>query len=98
MQCRDCHIVGDATEIENRREESIWVRSPGITMTFSRCYTESSGALSCLTCHDPHRDSERSASFYEQKCLACHQTAGSPSGASTKPAPAGSCLQGQPDP
>jgi tetratricopeptide (TPR) repeat protein len=84
LQCRDCHIVGDATEIQNRREESIWVRSPGLTITFSRCYTESSGALSCLTCHDPHRDSERSASYYERKCVACHQTAGSPSGTSTK--------------
>jgi len=84
-QCRDCHIVGDATEIANRREESIWVRSPGITMTFSRCYTESPGALSCLTCHEPHRDSERSASFYEQKCITCHLTAGSPSGTSPKP-------------
>ncbi len=75
VQCRDCHIVGDASEISNRREESVWVRSPGITMTFSRCYTESSGELSCLTCHDAHRDSERSASFYEQKCLACHHAA-----------------------
>ena len=74
-QCRDCHIVGDVAEIQNRPEESIWVRSPGITLTFSRCYTESSGALGCLTCHDPHRESERSASFYEQKCVACHQSA-----------------------
>jgi tetratricopeptide (TPR) repeat protein len=81
QQCRDCHIVGDASEILNRREESIWVRSPGLTMTFSRCYTESSGALSCLTCHDPHRASERSASFYERKCLACHQPGRSGSGA-----------------
>jgi len=85
VQCRGCHLLGDATEIQNHREESTWVRSPGITMTFSRCYTESSGALSCLTCHDPHRDSEQSASFYEQKCVACHQTAGSPSGTSAKP-------------
>jgi tetratricopeptide (TPR) repeat protein len=72
IQCRECHIVGDATEIQNRREDPIWVRSPGVTLTFSRCYTESNGALSCLSCHDPHRDSERSPSFYEKKCLACH--------------------------
>jgi tetratricopeptide (TPR) repeat protein len=71
-QCRECHIVGDASEMEHRREEPIWVRSPGATMTFSRCYTESDGALSCLTCHDPHRDSDRSTAFYEKRCLACH--------------------------
>jgi hypothetical protein len=76
VQCRTCHIVGDASEMQNRREEPIWVRSPGATMTFSRCYTESQDSLSCLTCHDPHRDSERSASFYEQKCLSCHSAAG----------------------
>jgi tetratricopeptide (TPR) repeat protein len=75
IQCRECHIVGDATEMQNRREAPIWVRSPGATLTFSRCYTESNGALSCLTCHDPHRDSERSPSYYEMKCLACHSAA-----------------------
>ncbi len=80
VQCRDCHVVGDASEIRNRREEPIWVRSPGITLTFSRCYTESSGALSCLTCHDPHRDAERSAAFYERKCLACHGASGTAAG------------------
>ncbi len=96
VQCRDCHIVGDATEIQNRREESIWVRSPGITMTFSRCYTESSGALSCLTCHDPHRDSERSALFYEQKCVVCHQAAGPTAGTSAKPGSPGTVCKVNP--
>ena len=43
-------------------------------MTFSRCYTESGGAMSCLTCHDPHRDSDRSPAFYEKRCLACHSS------------------------
>jgi hypothetical protein len=77
LQCRTCHIVGDASEIQNRREDPIWVRSPGATMTFSRCYTESRGGLSCLTCHDPHSDSERSPSFYERKCLSCHSSGAS---------------------
>ena len=84
IQCRACHIVGDATEIDHHREDPIWVRSPGATMNFSRCYTESSGALTCLTCHDPHRDSERSASFHERKCLGCHSTPTSPGLATEK--------------
>jgi tetratricopeptide (TPR) repeat protein len=71
-QCRSCHTVGDPAEIERQPEDPRFVRSPGVTMTLSRCFTESSGALNCLTCHDPHRDSERSASFYEKKCLQCH--------------------------
>jgi Tfp pilus assembly protein PilF len=41
----------------------------------SRCYLESGGALSCLTCHDPHRripDSEKAAHF-QAACLTCHR-------------------------
>jgi tetratricopeptide (TPR) repeat protein len=74
--CRDCHTVGDANEIDHSREAPIWVRSPGVTLTFSRCFSESGGAVSCLTCHDPHRDAQRSPAFYETRCLNCHQAAG----------------------
>lgn len=55
----------------------------------SRCFLESGGALSCRTCHDPHRrvsggESER-ISHYRAACLSCHE----------QPHPAGSAaLQG----
>jgi tetratricopeptide (TPR) repeat protein len=70
--CADCHIVGPPEEIRKSPEDPHWVRSVGFTMTLSRCYTESAGGMSCLTCHDPHRDDKGSASFFESKCLACH--------------------------
>jgi tetratricopeptide (TPR) repeat protein len=70
--CADCHIVGPPEEIKKSPEAPNWVRSVGFTMTLSRCYTESSGGLSCLTCHDPHRDDRGPASFFEAKCLTCH--------------------------
>ena len=41
----------------------------------STCYTVSEGALSCLTCHDPHvkvGEAER-ATHYRNACLSCHQ-------------------------
>jgi hypothetical protein len=82
-QCSVCHIVGDASDMQDRREDPIWVRSAGATMTFSRCYTESQGGLSCLTCHDPHKDAERSPAFYEQKCLSCHSVSSSAKAAAT---------------
>ena len=71
-QCADCHVVGSIPDINAAPDDPDYVRSPGLTLTFSRCYTESDGELSCLTCHDPHRDDEEPVRFYETKCLSCH--------------------------
>jgi len=41
----------------------------------SRCFNESQGTLSCLTCHDPHRKvrpAER-AEHYRTACAGCHE-------------------------
>ena len=73
--CNRCHVVGDPKAIEQDPTSPQWVRSASLTFTFSRCYNESDGALSCLTCHDPHRDTSQSAAFYEAKCVSCHAVA-----------------------
>ncbi|HEX9941441.1 MAG TPA: cytochrome c3 family protein, partial [Thermoanaerobaculia bacterium] len=41
----------------------------------SRCYLASGGALSCLTCHDPHSrvPERRRAAHFRAACLTCHQ-------------------------
>ena len=46
-------------------------------MIASRCYRESGGRLSCLSCHDPHiqPSSEEAPSYYRAKCLSCHTDA-----------------------
>lgn len=71
-QCAECHTVGFPPEIERAPDDPRFVRSPGVTFAASRCFTESGGAMSCMTCHDPHRQAEHSAAFYEAKCLTCH--------------------------
>jgi predicted CXXCH cytochrome family protein len=40
----------------------------------SRCFVETRGALSCLSCHDPHRvvEEPRRAAHYRDACLSCH--------------------------
>jgi len=40
----------------------------------SRCFRESGGKLSCLTCHDPHIQPNRqeAVGYYRAKCLICH--------------------------
>jgi tetratricopeptide (TPR) repeat protein len=70
--CADCHVVDPPSEIRNAPDDPRFVRSTGLTLTLSRCYTESDGRLGCLMCHDPHRDDDGTAAFYEGKCLACH--------------------------
>jgi hypothetical protein len=83
-QCAQCHVVGSRAEIELDPGNPMYIRSSGATLTSSRCYTESGGGMSCLTCHNAHRDAEKSAAFYESKCLACHsQGALVPSGRRT---------------
>lgn len=48
-------------------------------MFVSRCFSESAGRMSCLTCHDPHLvpAAEDEARFYRERCLTCH-SAGQP--------------------
>jgi tetratricopeptide (TPR) repeat protein len=74
LQCADCHEVDPARVISREPENPRYIRSTAITLTFSRCYTESEGGMSCLTCHDPHRDDQGPAAFFEAKCLACHSS------------------------
>ncbi len=70
--CIECHTVGLPHEIARNPDDPRYVRSPGATFSASRCVTESNGAMSCLTCHDPHGEANHSAAFYEAKCLNCH--------------------------
>jgi tetratricopeptide (TPR) repeat protein len=71
--CVECHNLNAASfELSTPREDPAWVRSPGKTLTWSRCYTESGGALRCLTCHEAHQPSKTVPTYYESKCLTCH--------------------------
>lgn len=59
----------------------------------SRCWIESKGALSCLTCHDPHRRVPASAraAHYRNACLTCHRLENLPAAAHTDAADCVSC-------
>ncbi len=68
-------------------------------LLLSKCYTESDGAIECLTCHDPHLTvyhEDRPQNHFRNKCLGCHDVSACPAPddrrAATKPL-ADDCLQ-----
>ena len=50
------------------------VRLQPYRLLSSKCYESSPSdrRLSCVACHDPHREVERTARFYDAKCQSCH--------------------------
>lgn len=87
--CARCHSpIG----MEVSRDDPTAIRFQGATLTWSKCYSESNGKLSCVTCHDPHRNAETSHDYYEAKCLQCHSATETPASAEpAKPAPDKPC-------
>jgi len=67
--CAACHSPKDAKLVPG---DHLAPRFASTSLAWSPCYTESSGGLSCVSCHDPHRNAETSATYYEARCLTCH--------------------------
>jgi cytochrome c-type biogenesis protein CcmH/NrfG len=83
--CAQCHGFHRSETIDAPRTAPRWLRYQSLTLTWSRCYTEGDGTLSCSTCHDPHARLETSAARNEAKCLACHVPDPSTSSAGSPP-------------
>jgi hypothetical protein len=67
-------------------------RLQGPSLAMSRCFKESGGKMTCLTCHDPHRDSSAiPRAEYNRDCVDCH---GGPAKSQTQcpRAPTGDCV------
>jgi tetratricopeptide (TPR) repeat protein len=74
--CGKCHSMHRPGTISAPQTDPVWLRFQALGLTWSRCYTESQGNLSCVTCHDPHRNADTLAPRNEAKCLACHHGPG----------------------
>ena len=48
------------------------VRFQPYRLTNSKCYDSEDTRISCLGCHDPHQEINRTDSSYDVKCQACH--------------------------
>ncbi len=45
-------------------------------LAMSKCFTQSGGGMTCITCHDPHRSIKTfSPQHYNDKCMTCHEAA-----------------------
>lgn len=64
----------DIDEADLPRAERFEINHHPYRLEQSRCFTESEGRLSCLTCHDPHRKITDAAHF-RKACMSCHQSA-----------------------
>lgn len=88
--CGDCHRHPDkAPPGRLIADDPLLARFQPVGLSQSRCYTESGGALSCITCHDPHARATNDALFYEAECLNCH---GRPSQTACTVAPERGCI------
>ncbi|WP_406700967.1 multiheme c-type cytochrome [Singulisphaera sp. Ch08] len=72
--CGHCHRLPEFVPQRDRYPENpILVRFQSVGLMESRCYKESQGKLSCVTCHNPHARTSHDQARYEAACLACHQ-------------------------
>lgn len=66
--CAECHTAPPSTT----PADAGFVRYQASGLALSRCFTGSSEALGCTTCHDPHRNARTAPKYYEERCLECH--------------------------
>jgi len=69
--CGQCHRTWE-TVVRSRWRGEINVRFQPYRLANSKCFDGADPRISCIACHDPHKDLVRDDSPYDTKCLACH--------------------------
>jgi len=89
--CGQCHRSPVTEDLADSFNKSQLPRLQGLALSQSRCFTQSKGELSCLTCHDVHDQTPRPLSFHNARCISCHDAASADHPACPK-APTGNCV------
>ena len=71
--CGACHRQASDLDDETDWTNSWNVRHQPSYLHRAACFRNSNGALSCLTCHDPHEPLQKSAAHYDARCVTCHR-------------------------
>jgi hypothetical protein len=70
--CGDCHREPGAIPEQELGSSPDLARFAGTALAASKCYQQSNGRLSCLTCHNPHSRVSTDQAAYNRVCLSCH--------------------------
>lgn len=69
--CGQCHRTWQ-TVMRNKWLGPINVRFDPYRLALSKCYDGVDRRLSCIGCHDPHKQVDMNDKDYDRKCVACH--------------------------
>jgi hypothetical protein len=70
--CGSCHVGFDKAMLMTGQGGVNNIRFQAYRIFNSPGHRGGDPRISCIACHDPHRNVERSAAAYDSKCLACH--------------------------
>jgi hypothetical protein len=70
--CGECHRSTQDVDPHNDQMTAQTQRFQPFGLMKSECFKKSGDKLSCVTCHDPHRNVETSHAVYERTCRSCH--------------------------
>ncbi len=72
--CGACHRQASDLDHETDWTNAWNVRHQPSYLHRAACFRNSSGRLSCLTCHDPHGPLNKTVSSYDARCVSCHKS------------------------
>lgn len=75
--CGACHRNSDNAAFADPHSQRQMPRFQGLALEQSRCYRKS-GRLSCVSCHDPHSNSNPALEHSDRVCGQCHKASHSP--------------------
>jgi tetratricopeptide (TPR) repeat protein/Zn finger protein HypA/HybF involved in hydrogenase expression len=71
--CGACHRQASALDDDTDWGNAWNVRHQPSYLHRAACFRNSGGALSCLTCHNPHEPLIKTAASYDARCSGCHR-------------------------